>query len=84
MDFSGETVLFHNGQQIQRYENRLFLERLPSLIEELSDSMTLLPGDIILMVTPQPGASICPGHHLEAQVAGLRPVAINVGMRGSA
>jgi len=57
---------------------------LEGRVAAATDIAAFGPGDILFCPLVKSGALVKPGDHVQAALAGLRPVAINVGMRGSA
>lgn len=80
----GSLELWHNGELKQQAELASLIGDLPERIAEISDAMTLWPGDILAFTLSENAPFLKPGDHVEAIISSLRPLATNVGMRGSA
>jgi 2-keto-4-pentenoate hydratase/2-oxohepta-3-ene-1,7-dioic acid hydratase in catechol pathway len=80
----GKIELWHNGELKQQVESAALLKILPDWLAEVSDAMTLWPGDILALTLPDNAPTLKPGDHVEVVINSLRPLATNVGMRGSA
>lgn len=80
----GKIELWHNGELKQQAKLSDFLKSLPNRLAEISDAMTLWPGDIVALTLPENAPTLKPGDHVEVIINSLRPLATNIGMRGSA
>src|SRR5947209_17702468 len=65
--------LFQNGQLRQNSNTRQLIFNCFQLVSFVSTNMTLLPGDVILTVTPSGGVPIQSGDRLEVRIHGLAP-----------
>jgi len=68
-----------NGQTRQSSNTKMLLFPIGSIIEAISNVMTLEPGDIIATGTPEGVSQIRPGDKVEAGITGLGT--LNVGVR---
>lgn len=80
----GNLELWHNGELKQQADLKPILNYFPVWLAEVSDAMTLWPGDILALTFSDNAPTIKPGDHVEVNISSLRPLATNVGMRGSA
>lgn len=64
-----------NGQAVQAGSTRDMVLGVAGLIEYLSETMTLLPGDMILTGTPQGVHFVAPGDRVECSIAGIGTLA---------
>ncbi|MEZ5404654.1 MAG: fumarylacetoacetate hydrolase family protein [Verrucomicrobiia bacterium] len=80
----GKMELWHNGELKQQTELAAFLKIVPNWLAEVSDAMTLWPGDILALTLSENAPMLKPGDHVEVMINSLRNLATNVGMRGSA
>ena len=80
----GSLELWHNGELKQQTDLKPILDFFPEWIAEVSDAMTLWPGDILALTISENAPLLKPGDHVEVIINSLRPLATNVGMRGSA
>lgn len=67
-----------NGQRRQRGRLGDMIWSVSALLETLSKSLTLHPGDVVLTGTPAGVAAIKRGDHVEARVEGLAPCAFEL------
>ncbi|MBX7158534.1 MAG: fumarylacetoacetate hydrolase family protein [Verrucomicrobiae bacterium] len=80
----GKMELWHNGELKQQTELAALLKIVPDWLAEVSDAMTLWPGDILALTLSENAPTLKPGDHVEVIIHSLRNLATNVGMRGSA
>lgn len=60
-----------NGKTVQQARTSLFMTRLPQLVEFITASMTLEPGDVVSTGTPSGVGPIHPGDTVEVEVEGI-------------
>jgi len=79
MDVSDVSLeLWQNGELRQSTRTSLMIYPVAQIISFASQSLTLLPGDVILTGTPAGVGPIHPGDQLETQIDGWRPLRNNV------
>jgi 5-oxopent-3-ene-1,2,5-tricarboxylate decarboxylase/2-hydroxyhepta-2,4-diene-1,7-dioate isomerase len=60
-----------NGVVVQENTTANLVRRIPQLIAELSEFMTLHAGDVLITGTPEGRVDVKPGDHVEVQITGL-------------
>ena len=68
-DLAIETRL--NGETVQKSRTSLFMTKLPELMEFLTASMTLEPGDVVTTGTPAGIGAMKPGDVVEVEIEGI-------------
>jgi len=63
--------LFVNGQRVQHNSTANLVRSIPQLIAEISEFMTLHPGDVLITGTPEGRVDVRPGDRVEVQISGL-------------
>jgi 5-oxopent-3-ene-1,2,5-tricarboxylate decarboxylase/2-hydroxyhepta-2,4-diene-1,7-dioate isomerase len=66
-----ELATYVNGQRLQQGNTSHMINDIATLIEYLSDFMTLLPGDVILTGTPDGVVNVNPGDEVVCEIAGV-------------
>jgi len=78
-----QVELVHNG--VSTGAAQLFgADEIAGLVAAATDSVIFSAGDALVIPLVESAKTVQPGDHAQAGWAGIRPVAINVGMRGSA
>jgi len=67
-----------NGKMVQSSRTSMFMTKLPRLIEFITASMTLLPGDVVATGTPAGVGPMKPGDRVEVEVEGIGILANSV------
>lgn len=70
--------LYVNGDVVQENTTANFVRRIPQLIAELSEFMTLHAGDVLITGTPEGRVDVRPGDHVEVEITGLGRLANNI------
>jgi 2-keto-4-pentenoate hydratase/2-oxohepta-3-ene-1,7-dioic acid hydratase in catechol pathway len=78
----GNAQLWHNGRPLAPPDGPDFDPA--RVLAEASDWASFRPGDVVLLGAAATTEAIRPGDHLECRCPPLRPVALNIGLRGSA
>ncbi|ROR98863.1 2-keto-4-pentenoate hydratase/2-oxohepta-3-ene-1,7-dioic acid hydratase in catechol pathway [Sinobacterium caligoides] len=73
-----EFALDKNEQPQQRGDSRLMLHQIAELLAEMSQSFTLLPGDVVLTGTPAGVSALSPGDRLQLSLAQNYRWSVNV------
>ena len=68
-DLAIETRL--NGRVVQISRTSLFMTKLPQLLEFITQSMTLEPGDVVTTGTPAGIGPMCAGDTVEVEIEGI-------------
>lgn len=65
--------LTHDGQREQKQDSNTnqMIVKMGGILEEISASMTLLPGDVITTGSPAGTAPMTPGDHIEIEIPGI-------------
>ena len=63
--------LYVNGDVVQENTTANFVRRIPQLIAELSEFMTLHAGDVLITGTPEGRVDVKPGDRVEVEITGL-------------
>ncbi|KAF1050889.1 MAG: Homoprotocatechuate catabolism bifunctional isomerase/decarboxylase [Stenotrophomonas maltophilia] len=63
--------LFVNGELRQSNNTANWVRRIPQLIAELSEFMTLHAGDVLITGTPEGRVDVQPGDRVEVEISGL-------------
>jgi 5-oxopent-3-ene-1,2,5-tricarboxylate decarboxylase/2-hydroxyhepta-2,4-diene-1,7-dioate isomerase len=63
--------LFVNGERVQHNSTANLVRSIPQLIAEISEFMTLHPGDVLITGTPEGRVDVRPGDRVEVQISGL-------------
>ncbi|MCE4052527.1 fumarylacetoacetate hydrolase family protein [Pseudomonas sp. Au-Pse12] len=63
--------LFVNGQRVQHNSTANLVRSIPQLIAEISEFMTLHPGDVLITGTPEGRVDVRPGDRVDVQISGL-------------
>jgi fumarylpyruvate hydrolase len=75
---AGRIELSVNGQLRQQGDLGDLIWDVPALLAELSRYVTLLPGDLVYTGTPAGVAALQPGDRVEARIAGLPPLQLEL------
>jgi hypothetical protein len=81
---TGTVQLRHNGACKEICAATVLLELAAAALAAATDAFRLETGDLLCLCPEGAGEILQPGDHLEARCGGLRPLAVNLGMRGSA
>ena len=76
---TGRIALAVNGETRQESDIGLLIWRLPEIIARLSALFELRAGDLILTGTPHGVGPLQPGDRIDANIAGLEPLAVTIG-----
>ena len=68
-DLKIETRL--NGRTVQSARTALFMTKIPALMEFITASMTLEPGDVVTTGTPAGIGAMRPGDVVEVEIEGI-------------
>ena len=68
-DLKIETRL--NGKTVQSSRTSLFMTKIPALMEFITASMTLEPGDVVTTGTPAGIGAMQPGDVVEVEIEGI-------------
>lgn len=60
-----------NGETVQKSRTSLFMTRIPELMEFITASMTLEPGDVVTTGTPAGIGAMKPGDTVEVEIEGI-------------
>ncbi|MBP5102089.1 fumarylacetoacetate hydrolase family protein [Pseudomonas protegens] len=63
--------LWVNGERVQHNSTANLVRSIPQLIAEISEFMTLHPGDVLITGTPEGRVDVRPGDRVEVQISGL-------------
>lgn len=63
--------LWVNGERVQHNSTSNLVRSIPQLIAEISEFMTLHPGDVLITGTPEGRVDVRPGDRVEVQISGL-------------
>lgn len=65
--------LTHDGQRVQKQDSNTdqMLKKVGEIVAEISQSMTLLPGDVITTGSPSGTAELTPGDTIEIEIPGV-------------
>ncbi|MDT9643957.1 fumarylacetoacetate hydrolase family protein [Pseudomonas sp. JV245A] len=63
--------LWVNGERVQHNSTANLVRSIPQLIAEISEFMTLYPGDVLITGTPEGRVDVRPGDRVEVQISGL-------------
>ncbi|MDS9873659.1 fumarylacetoacetate hydrolase family protein [Pseudomonas protegens] len=63
--------LWVNGERVQHNSTANLVRSIPQLIAEISEFMTLHPGDVLITGTPEGRVDVRPDDRVEVQISGL-------------
>ncbi|MEX5611591.1 fumarylacetoacetate hydrolase family protein [Pseudomonas protegens] len=63
--------LWVNSERVQHNSTANLVRSIPQLIAEISEFMTLHPGDVLITGTPEGRVDVRPGDRVEVQISGL-------------
>lgn len=70
--------LFVNGELRQQNTTAHWVRDIPQLIAQISEFMTLYPGDVLITGTPEGRVDVQPGDRVEVEIAGVGRLANTV------
>lgn len=76
-DLKIETRL--NGETVQSSRTSLFMTKIPEMLEYITASMTLSPGDMVTTGTPAGVGSMKPGDRVEVEIEGIGTLTTHIG-----
>ncbi|AZF06234.1 fumarylacetoacetate hydrolase family protein [Pseudomonas sp. R5-89-07] len=74
--------LFVNGELRQQNTTAHWVRDIPQLIAQISEFMTLYPGDVLITGTPEGRVDVQPGDRVEVEIAGVGRLANTVQAEG--
>jgi fumarylpyruvate hydrolase len=75
----GRIYLKVNGEVKQDGDLEQMIWNVPEIISQLSQSVALAAGDVILTGTPAGVSALAPGHKLECEIDGVGKLAVTIG-----
>lgn len=76
--------LFVNGELRQESSTADWVRDIPQLIAEISEFMTLYPGDVLITGTPQGRVDVQPGDQVEVDITGIGRLSNTIAAEASA
>ena len=76
--------LFVNGELRQESSTADWIRDIPQLIAEISEFMTLYPGDVLITGTPQGRVDVQPGDQVEVDITGIGRLSNTIAAEASA
>ncbi len=76
--------LFVNGELRQESSTADWVRDIPLLIAEISEFMTLYPGDVLITGTPQGRVDVQPGDQVEVDITGIGRLSNTIAAEASA
>lgn len=76
--------LFVNGELRQQSSTADWVRDIPQLIAEISEFMTLYPGDVLITGTPQGRVDVQPGDQVEVDITGIGRLSNTIAAEASA
>ncbi|MBH3402139.1 MULTISPECIES: fumarylacetoacetate hydrolase family protein [Pseudomonas] len=76
--------LFVNGELRQESSTVHWVRDIPQLIAEISEFMTLYPGDVLITGTPQGRVDVQPGDQVEVDITGIGRLSNTIAAEASA
>ena len=76
--------LWVNGELRQENSTATWVRDIPQLIAEISEFMTLYPGDVLITGTPQGRVDVQPGDQVEVDITGIGRLSNTIAAEASA
>ena len=76
--------LFVNGELRQESSTADWIRDIPQLIAEISEFMTLYPGDVLITGTPEGRVDVQPGDQVEVDITGIGRLSNTIAAEASA